>query len=73
MPLPTFDIFSGSPDRDAMWIEVVSGLGAANDRLKQLAAKKPGPYFLFDPRQHAILARLDTSITQTEKSRRRGA
>ncbi len=71
MPVPTFDIFSGSPDGEAMWIEVVCGLGAANDRMQHLATQKPGAYFVFDPTQRTVLAKIDTSLAEAEKERRR--
>jgi|SRR5215469_9946907 len=51
MRVPTFHIFSGFRDKDALWLESVEGLGAANERMKQLGAEDPGPYFVFLPIQ----------------------
>lgn len=62
--VPTYDIFCGIPDQYAIWKDAVSGLGAANDRMKSLASKSPGPYFIFDPSIHRIVARMDNSVGQ---------
>jgi hypothetical protein len=59
-------VFSGLLNKDAMWIESVQGLGAANDLMKELAAKRPGPYFVFDAISHKILAQTDTSQKKHE-------
>lgn len=56
-----YHIFSGSPEKDPLWIELTHGLEAANERVKQLAEKAPGRYFIFDPRTSAVVSRLDTS------------
>jgi hypothetical protein len=58
---PRFDIFSGSPDNDAMWIEAVSGLSQARERMEQLARQIPGRYFLFSIHSRSLLARIDTT------------
>lgn len=42
------DIFSGTP-KNAMWIEAVQGLSNARERMQQIAAEKPGQYFLLTP------------------------
>jgi hypothetical protein len=59
--IPTYDIFSGSRDKDALWLEAVQGLGAACDRMKELAAQTKGPYFVFCTSTHKVLASVDTS------------
>ena len=62
MKLPTFDIFSGHyGEKDAVWIEAVEGLGNADERMRALAAEKPGPYFVFHTWTHRILSSADTS------------
>ena len=66
MSVPTFDIFSGAPDRDARWIEAVSGLGEAKQRTDGLAAKEPGKYFVFDCHQHLILYSVDNRSQSTK-------
>ena len=60
MTEPTFDIFSGSSNQDAVWIEAVEGLSAARERMEQIATENPGKYFLFSASSHAILARVET-------------
>jgi hypothetical protein len=57
---PTFDIFRGTTDKDAMWVEAVDGLSVARARMEAIAATKPGAYFVFSPSNHAVLARIDT-------------
>lgn len=62
MRIPQFDIFSGIPSNSgAIWKETVSGLGAANDRMKELAAMAPGPYFIFDAVTGRVVAHTDNS------------
>lgn len=63
MYVPKFDIFRGrSPETDVLWVECVEGLGAAVDRMKTLAARDPGPYFVFQVVGHQVLASIDTSL-----------
>lgn len=62
MNTPKYDIFSGSGYRDALWIEAVEGLGAANERIKELAAEKPGAYFVFCTARGVVVARVDTTV-----------
>ena len=59
--VPMFHIFSGDNDRDAVWVCAVRGLADAKTRMDQLAAEKPGLYFVFLAGSHEILARTDTS------------
>jgi hypothetical protein len=42
-----FDIFSGSVDKNAFWLEHVEGLEKAKRRLEEIATKQPERYFLF--------------------------
>jgi len=63
MSVSTFDIFRGAPDKDAMWLEAVEELGIAFDRMKELAAESPGPYFVFDTKSHKTLAFINTAQT----------
>jgi hypothetical protein len=60
MKEPTFDIFSGASDKDALWFEAVEGFSKARVRMEEIAAEKPGRYFLFSGASHSILARLET-------------
>jgi hypothetical protein len=57
---PNFDIFSGVPDKNAVWVECVRGLSNARERMGQIAAEKPGRYFLFSLQSHSVLARIET-------------
>lgn len=57
----TFDIFFGQTDKNAVWVEAVKGLSNARQRMEELAAQKPGSYFVFSTSEHSILARTETS------------
>ena len=61
MDRPTFDVFSGSLIKDATWLESADGLGAAAQRMFQLSAIRPGPYFVYDCKKRKVLASTDTS------------
>jgi hypothetical protein len=63
MSVPLYDVFRGHPNKEALWIEAVDGLGAANDRMKEHAQRIPGSYFVFCQRTHAVMARIDTSVS----------
>ena len=58
---PPFDIFSGTMDRYAIWLETVRGLANARDRMLQIAAERSGRYFLFSSQSHTVLAQVDTT------------
>ena len=59
---PTFDIFRGAmASKDATWVEAVSGLAAARERMNAIAAKEPGRYFLFSSLSRSVLAMADTT------------
>ena len=60
MVQPDFDIFSGTPENGAVWVEVVAGLSNARERMKQLATLKPGPYFIFSVQSQSVIARIQT-------------
>ena len=55
---PRFDIFSGTPDKDAVWVECVCGLSNARERMERIAAQKPGRYFLFSVLSHSVLVKI---------------
>lgn len=57
-----YEIFSGIPDRDAVWIEAVEGLASALERMEKIAEDTPGPYFIFYAQSHSVVARMDTSF-----------
>jgi hypothetical protein len=45
--------------------EPVVGLGCACERMKEIASKEPGTYFVFDARSHKVLASVDTRVGQS--------
>ena len=49
-PEATYDIFRKTSDKDATWVETVTGLEPAKKRLVNLASTTPGAYLLYDPR-----------------------
>jgi hypothetical protein len=61
----TFDIFSGAPEEHGSWVEAIEGLSSARHRMSQIAAEKPGKYFLFSSTDELILTRLDTCFRAT--------
>lgn len=65
MQEPLFDIFSGKPDSNPLWLETVEGLDRARERMEQRAAQNPGSYFIFSTQAQAVLAEIETA----EKSR----
>jgi hypothetical protein len=60
MDEPTFDIFMGTFDKDAEWMESVAELSMARQRMEEIAAAVPGRYFVFSQYSHTVLARMDT-------------
>jgi len=56
------EIFSGIYPDDVLWIESVEGLAAASERMKAIATKAPGPYFVFDARTRKVLDSIDTTL-----------
>ena len=69
-PRTMFDIFSGSVDKDAIWIEAVEGLGNAKDRMDELAAKSPGKYFVFCSFSHTVMAVTNTRKEDSDSDQR---
>ena len=62
MDVPWFDIFEGDlRSKDVLWIEAVEGLGAAKQRMDEIACERPGRYFVFYAHTHAILASRNTT------------
>ena len=55
-----FEIFSGSLQDDAIWIETVQGLESARERLHELAAESPDRYFVFSFRASKVVASIDS-------------
>jgi hypothetical protein len=48
-------------------LEALEGLGAACERMRQLAEQTPGPYFVFSIESKAILATEDTTLMKEKK------
>jgi hypothetical protein len=71
----TFDIFRGTSDKDALWLEAVEGSVSASRRMEQIAEASPGQYFVFEPQSRAIIARIDTrkTLKRAAKARMAGA
>lgn len=62
LPIPLFDIFQGHySGKNAIWVAAARGLAAARERMAQLAADKPGAYFVFSTRDQLVLAIVDTT------------
>ena len=49
-PEATYDIFRKTSEKNATWVETVTGLEHAKKRLVKLASTTPGAYLLYDPR-----------------------
>jgi hypothetical protein len=64
---PHFDIFSGTIDKDARWVEAVRGLANARERMEELAKKKAGKYFVYSSLSHTVLAMTDTTELESER------
>jgi hypothetical protein len=65
----TFDIFSGAPEENGLWVEAVEGLSKAQRRMGQIAAERPGVYFLFDGNNRSILSQIQTIKEPAWRSR----
>lgn len=56
----TFEIFSGELEKDARCLEAVQGPASAQERMKQIAAERPGKYFIFCVADSSVLESMDT-------------
>ena len=56
----TLDILSGAPEENGLWLEAVGCLASSQQRTGQMAAAKPGEYFLLSSADQSILTRVDT-------------
>ena len=73
MQEPTFDIFRGPNDKDAVWVEAVNSLSDARKRMEEIAVANPGQYFVSNPFSHFILARIDTRKVISFQARAKSA
>lgn len=63
MPLSPFDILKRHDDGSFLWIEAAQNLELAQARLRELCARAPGEYFVFDQKTQQIVAKLSTHPT----------
>lgn len=61
MPRPLYDIFSGSRDLGALWVESAPDFETAKTRMQELARLRPGKYFIFSVKINAIIREIDTT------------
>lgn len=54
-----FDIYSGMPGDKAQWLESAASLESAQNRMRELALKSPGSYFIFNSWTFCTVARLN--------------
>ena len=55
-----FDILSGTPGHNAVWLESVPGFMNARKRIEELAAATPGPYFIFNSWNSTVPVQINT-------------
>jgi len=56
-----YDIFLGTFGHDVTWLEAVEELESAEARMTFLAVNLPGPYFVYSPKFHGVVASTDTT------------
>ena len=57
-----YDVFSGSPTNQPVWLESAEDLDLASQRMAQLSRSDPGPYFVYSCRNCAVVTQVDTSV-----------
>ena len=73
MKISQYDIFSGTVDRDAIWLEAVDGLGAAIAKMKEYDKQNPGQYFVFCSKTHTVMASAHTQLVHDKAESRESA
>jgi hypothetical protein len=58
---PLFVIFSDLHEGQVAWLEPVEGLANAQRRMQQIAAEKPGAYFVYDAQTASTVAKTNTA------------
>jgi hypothetical protein len=58
MRAPHLDILRRQSDGSFVWIEAVSDMQVAEERISHLASGAPGEYFVFDQKSQQIVARI---------------
>lgn len=64
----SYDLFSGAPDDDVLWLEVIDGLNNAIARMKQRAQERPGRYFVYNTDSQTVIASIDTIYPADDRS-----
>jgi hypothetical protein len=54
-----FDIFSGAPRDNPIWLESAIGLSNARERMEEIATEIQGRYFLSSIGTHSPIAEID--------------
>jgi len=62
----TYDLFSGAPEEDVLWLEAVDGLNNAIDRMTQRSRENPGRYFVYSAGSQAVVASIDTNRRESD-------
>jgi len=70
---PKFDIFSGEIHKNAVWLEAVVGLDQARARMEQLAAERPGRYFIYCSQSNSVVAHLERVPKQSLRHKTKGS
>jgi hypothetical protein len=70
MSVHLFEIFSGTAEMGALWIESAIGLDKATQRMNEFAGAKPGAYFVFDTQCHKVIATADSTGGKPSSNRK---
>ena len=68
---PAYDIFWVDEDQEEVWQCAAEGLSNAKKKMEELAAKKPGKYYVFSTSEDRIVARFDVLPPAPTVERRR--
>jgi hypothetical protein len=69
--MSTFDIFERSGNRqDVFWLECIEGLDVATRRMYEIAAQRPGVYFVLNLHDRLVEAMADSrSLASTGRKK----
>ena len=65
LPARTYEVFRGSPENGAMWIDSADTLVSAINLMWECAKAQHGSYFVFDIPNQTVVASTDKSKTKT--------
>jgi hypothetical protein len=68
---PSYDIFWVDEDQEAVWQCAAEGIWNAKKKMEELAAKKPGKYYVFSSSESRVVARFDVPTPGPKIDRRR--